>query len=82
MIITTKFDNGDKVYFINDAGTIVSTSIGTTTVHVDPATRLKVYVYYTVKHYQNKVDEDKLYHTKEEAAAEWLTSQGMKVGLL
>ena len=95
MQIETKFDVGDKPWFIDGTGKLLEVNITDIEIKVSCGTPNDNFVSKTVIEYLIKptsesnytfnsvksVKENKLYKTKQKAGEAWLKSQGLKCGV-
>ena len=91
MQIETKFNVGDKHWFIDGTGNILLVIITDIKINVrqninstlEPNVVIEYHIRPTVgsKNAITGVKEDRLYDTKQEAGEAWLKSQGLKCGV-
>ena len=92
MQIETKFNVGDKLWFIDGQGKILEVIINSIDIKVSGKITNHHFDYKTVIEYRIRptsesnyaftgVKENRLYNTKHEAGEAWLKSQGLKCGV-
>lgn len=94
MQIETKFNVGDKLWFIEGTGTILEIVIITIDIKVNDNARssnkdfdIKTLIEYRIRPTSDSsytftcIKENKLYKTKQEAGEAWMESQGLKCGV-
>ena len=92
MQIETKFNVGDKLWFIDGAGIILEVIIYSIDIKVSGKVPNHHFDYKTVIEYRIRptsessytftgIYENRLYKTKQEAGEAWLKSQGLKCGV-
>ena len=91
MQIETKFNVGDKHWFIDGTGKLLEVIIESIDIkviaNINSALETNVLIEYRIRHTSessytfNCIKENKLYKTKQEAGEAWLKSQGLKCGV-